>query len=396
MDRRTFLHGSALGGATTIGLAAPALAQGAQKVQWRCTSSFPKGLDTVYGGAVDVARFVREATDGAFDIQVFAAGEIVPGLQAADAAQNGTVEMCHTASYYYVGKSPTWALGTVIPYGLDVRGMNAWLYYGEGLERLNAFYNAQDLHYLPAGNTGTQMGGWFRNEIGGLADMDGLQMRIAGLGGRVMEAIGVVPQQIAGGDVYPALERGTIDATEWVGPYDDLRLGFQRVAPYYYYPGFWEGNATLSVFVNRQAWEALPESYRSLLSSVCRAVNTEMVAEYDFKNPAALRELVANGAKLRVFPEDVLDATYSASLDLYADLRQSAEGWADIFDSMTAFQADHFLWQQVAEQTFARYMQSKQRAGELYAQRRDAAPAPEGETIDVPASPLVGDEAGQQ
>ncbi|WP_375263125.1 TRAP transporter substrate-binding protein [Palleronia sp.] len=368
MHRRKFLTTAAIGGAGASALAAPAIAQSTPQVKWRCTSSFPQSLDTIYGGAVDVAQYVREATDGAFDIQVFAGGEIVPGLQAADAVQNGTVEMCHTAAYYYVGKSPTWALGAVIPYGLNNRGMNAWLYYGGGIDLLNKFYNAQGLQYLPAGNTGTQMGGWFRQEIGSLDDMSGLQMRIAGLAGQIMEQIGVVPQQIAGGDIYPALERGTIDAAEWIGPYDDEKLGFYQVAPYYYYPGWWEGNLTLNVFVGQEAWNGLPDTYKSLLSTACSAANTAMMAEYDYKNPTALRSLVQQGAQLRAFPDDVLNATYDAALSLYSDLRGSADGWSEIYDSMMAFQAEHFLWQQVAEQNFARFMQMKQSNGQLPAQ----------------------------
>lgn len=368
MDRRSFLRTTTVGAAGGAALAAPALAQSTPQVQWRCTSSFPQSLDTIYGGAVDVAQYCREATDGAFDIQVFAAGEIVEGLQAADAVQNGTVQMCHTAGYYYTGKSPTWALGAVIPYGLNARGMNAWLYYGDGINLLNTFYNENGLHYLPAGNTGAQMGGWFRNEIGGLQDMDGLVMRIAGLAGRVMEQIGVVSQQIAGGDIYSSLERGAIDAAEWIGPYDDERLGFYQVAPYYYYPGWWEGNLTLNCFVNRTSWEELPDTYKRLLETACRAANGEMLAEYDYKNPIALRSLVTNGAQLRAFPQDVLDATYDAALDIYSDLRANEAGWSDIYDSMMAFQTEHFLWQQVAESTFAQYMQTKQRNGQLPAQ----------------------------
>lgn len=368
MDRRRFLGTAAIGGAGGLALAAPALAQSQQNVQWRCTSSFPQSLDTIFGGATDLADYVRAATDGAFDIQVFAAGEIVPGLQAADAVQNGTVEMCHTASYYYVGKSPTWALGGVIPFGLDQRGMNAWLYYGDGQTLLNEFYNAQGLHYLPAGNTGTQMGGWFRDEINSLADMDGLKMRIAGLAGQIMERIGVVPQQIAGGDIYPSLERGTIDAAEWIGPYDDEKLGFYQVAPYYYYPGWWEGNLTLCSFVNQAAWDALPDAYKSLLETAARAANVEMMAEYDYKNPTALRSLVENGTQLRAFPRDVLDASYEAGLELYSELDADPD-WKKIYDSMMAFQVDHFLWKQVAETSYASFMMDKQRAGELPGQK---------------------------
>ena len=368
MDRRRFLKNAAVGSAGSVALAAPALAQPAPQVQWRCTSSFPQALDTIYGGAVDMAQYVRDATDGAFDIQVFAAGEIVPGLQAADAVQNGTVEMCHTASYYYVGKSPTWALGGVIPFGLNARAMNAWLYYGGGMALLNDFYNGQGLQYLPAGNTGAQMGGWFRSEINSLEDMSGLQMRIGGLAGQVMERIGVVPQQIAGGDIYPALERGTIDAAEWIGPYDDEKLGFHQVAPYYYYPGWWEGNLTLCSFINQEAWNGLPDAYKRLLETAARGANVEMLAEYDFKNPTALRSLVARGAQLRAFPPEVLDASYDAAMDLYAELRESDPQWKTIYDSMMAFQVDYFLWTQVAEGTFTDYMQEKQRNNRLPAQ----------------------------
>ncbi|SHJ74233.1 TRAP-type mannitol/chloroaromatic compound transport system, substrate-binding protein [Palleronia salina] len=370
MDRRRFLKTATLGSAGATGLAAPAIAQENPQISWRMTSSFPKSLDTIYGGGADVAQYVREATDGAFDIQVFAGGEIVPGLQAADAVQNGTVEMCHTAAYYYVGKSPTWALGGVIPYGLNNRGMNAWLYYGGGLDQLNEFYGKNGLHYLPAGNTGAQMGGWFRNEINSLADMEGLQMRIGGLAGRVMERVGVVPQQVAGGDIYPSLERGTIDAAEWVGPYDDQKLGFYQVAPYYYYPGWWEGNLTLCCFVNQEQWDGLPDRYKALLQTASRAANTEMMAEYDYKNPTALRELVQNGAQLRRYPDEVLNATYDAAMELYSELRESEPDWGPIYDSMMAFQAEHFLWQQVSESTFAQFMQAKQSAGELPAQQQ--------------------------
>ena len=368
MDRRSFLRNTALGGAGSAALAAPAIAQSSPQFQWRMTSSFPQSLDTIFGGGTDVAKYVREATDGAFDIQVFAAGEIVPGLQAADAVQNGTIEMCHTAAYYYVGKSPTWALGGVIPFGLNQRGMNAWLYYGDGITLLNEFYNANGLQYLPAGNTGAQMGGWFRNEIGSLDDMNGLQMRIGGLAGQVMERIGVVPQQIAGGDIYPALERGTIDAAEWIGPYDDELLGFFQVAPYYYYPGWWEGNLALNVFVGNDAWGELPENYKRLLETACRAANVEMMAEYDFKNPTALRSLVSKGAQLRAFPQEVLDASYDAALALYSELHGSNQDWAKIYDSMMAFQGEHFLWTQVAENTFTTFMQNKQRNNQLPSQ----------------------------
>ena len=250
MDRRSFIRKAGATGAgaaaAATALAAPAIAQTTPKISWRCTSSFPKALDTIFGAAETMARYVRESTDGNFDIQIFAANEIVPGLQAADAAAAGTVEACHTASYYYWGKDPTYALATAVPFGMNVRQMNAWMYYGGGNDLVNEFYATQGLYGLPCGNTGAQMGGWFRKEINTLDDLKGVKMRIGGFAGKVMEKLGVIPQQIAGGEIYQALEKGTIDAAEWVGPYDDEKLGFQKVAPYYYYPGWWEGGPVLA------------------------------------------------------------------------------------------------------------------------------------------------------
>ncbi|MCQ8780827.1 TRAP transporter substrate-binding protein [Mangrovibrevibacter kandeliae] len=365
MDRRKFLTSGAIGTAAAATLAAPAIAQTMPKVQWRCTSSFPKSLDTIYGGAEDLAKYVREATDGNFDIQTFAAGEIVPGLQAADAVTGGTVQMCHTASYYYVGKDPTWALGGAVPFALNARGMHAWLYYGGGNDLLNEFFEGQGLHYLPGGNTGTQMGGWFRREINSVQDLNGLKMRIAGLAGQVMGKLGVIPQQIAGGDIYPSLERGTIDAAEWIGPYDDEKLGFQKVAPFYYYPGWWEGCLSLCFFINKGEWDKLPDTYKSLLGTASRAATLEMLSEYDYKNPAALKRLVGAGAQLRPFPQDVMNAAFDAAQQVYAEINGKNPAFKKIYDSMTGFRADTYLWQQVAEYTFDTFMMIKQRSGAL-------------------------------
>jgi TRAP-type mannitol/chloroaromatic compound transport system substrate-binding protein len=240
MKRRLFLRAAGVAVAATA-VAKPAIAQSAPELRWRLTSSFPKSLDTLYGAAEAFAKAVAEASDNKFQIQVFAAGEIVPGLQAADAVQSGTVEMCHTASYYYFGKDPTFAFGTAVPFGLNSRMQTAWMYFGGGMELMNDLYKKFNIYGIPAGNTGAQMGGWFRKEIKELSDLNGLKMRIGGFAGRVISKLGVVPQQIAGGDIYPALEKGTLDACEWVGPFDDEKLGFYKVAQYYYYPGWWEG-----------------------------------------------------------------------------------------------------------------------------------------------------------
>ena len=371
MDRRKFIRNSTVGALGVAGagsLAAPAIAQSTPKVQWRCTSSFPKSLDTIYGGAEDMAKFVREATDGNFDIQVFAAGEIVPGLQAADAVSDGTVQMCHTASYYYVGKDPTYALGATVPFTLNARGLHAWLYYGGGLGLLNEFFNTEGLQYLPGGNTGTQMGGWFRKEINTVQDLDGLKMRIAGLAGQALQKLGVVPQQIAGGDIYPSLEKGVIDAAEWIGPCDDEKLGFYKVAPFYYYPGWWEGSLALCFFSNKAEYDKLPEAYKSLLATASRAVTLEMLSEYDYKNPTALKTLVQSGAQLRPFSQEIMQASFDATQEVYAEINGSNPAFKKIYDSMVAYRNDTYLWQQVAEYTFDTFMMIKQREGALVPQ----------------------------
>ncbi|HEY8594817.1 MAG TPA: TRAP transporter substrate-binding protein [Devosiaceae bacterium] len=368
MDRRSFFKKAAVTGAGAAGaatLAAPAIAQSMPKVTWRCTSSFPKSLDTIYGAAEKMASFVKESTDGNFDIQVFPAGELVPGLQAKDAVQSGTVELCHTASYYYWGQDATYALGTAIPFGLNARQTNAWFYFGGGNDLFNEFLATQGLIGFPCGNTGVQMGGWYRKEINTLDDLKGLKMRIGGMGGKIIEALGVVPQQIAGGDIYPSLEKGTIDAAEWVGPYDDEKLGFYKVAKYYYYPGWWEGGPALNTFVNLDQWNQLPSSYQGVLNSACAAANVQMLADYDAKNPAALKRLVANGAVLRPFSQDIMAAAYEAAKAVYADISASNPAFKKIYDHQLAFKKDEYLWAQVAEYTYDAFMMVQQRNGKL-------------------------------
>src|SRR6188474_2272483 len=301
MKRRQFLKAAGTGLAATA-IASPAIAQSMPETKWRLTSSFPKSLDTIYGASEVFAKAVAEATDNKFQIQVFAAGEIVPGLQAADAVTTGTVEMCHTASYYYFGKDPTFAFGTAVPFGLNSRMQNAWQFHAGGMDLMNDFYKKFNIYGIPAGNTGCQMGGWFRKEIKTPEDLKGLKMRIGGFAGRVMSKLGLVPQQIAGGDIYPSLEKGTLDAAEWVGPYDDEKLGFQKVAQYYYYPGWWEGGAMLHNFINIAKWNSLPKNYQAIVHQASHVANTTMMAKYDASNPAALKRLIAGGAQLRAFP----------------------------------------------------------------------------------------------
>ena len=368
MQRRKFLRTASVGAAasaTAATLAAPAIAQSTPEFNWRMTSSFPKSLDTLYGGAERLARIVAEATDNKFVIRTFAAGEIVPALQVVDAVQNGTVEMGHTASYYFFGKDPTFAMGAVIPFGLNTRQMNAWLAYGGGEQLLNDFYKSYNIYGIATGNTTAQMGGWFRTEIHTVDDLKGLKMRIAGLAGDVMAKLGVVPQQIAGGDIYPALEKGTVDAAEWVGPYDDQKLGFVKIAPNYYYPGWWEGNATLHTFIGLDKWNALPKAYQAILRSACAEVNTWTAAKYDTDNPKALRQLLGAGAKLLPFSQPILEASFVAANEVYAGLVAKNENFKKIYEAMMAFRKDGVLWARVAENTFDNFMARQSAASKL-------------------------------
>ena len=278
MKRRQFLKTAGVGVATAA-IASPAIAQSMPEIKWRMPTSWPKSLDTLYGAAEILAKAVAEATDNKFQIQVFAGGEIVPGLQVVDAVQNGTVECGHTASYYYFGKDPTFAFGTSVAFGPNQRLNQGWFTLGGGKEVLNEFYKKYNATALLAGNTGCQMGGWFRKEINSIGDLKGLKMRIGGFPGRVIQKLGAVPQQIAAGDIYPALEKGTIDAAEWVGPYDDEKLGFYKVAPHYYYPGWWEGGSMLFTFVNLDKWNALPKHYQAVLEQAAAYANTWMHGE---------------------------------------------------------------------------------------------------------------------
>jgi TRAP-type mannitol/chloroaromatic compound transport system substrate-binding protein len=351
MKRREFLKAAGLAGAATAvtAVASPSVAQSAPEVKWRCTSSFPKSLDTLYGTAEVFAKAVAELTDNKFRIQVFAAGEIVPGLSAADAVTAATVEMCHTASYYYVGKDPTYAFATAVPFGLNSRMQNAWMFFGGGMDLMNDFYKRANIYALPCGNTGAQMGGWFRKEIREPGDFNGLKFRIGGYAGRVMQKLGVVPQQIAGGDIYAALEKGTIDAAEWVGPYDDEKLGLQKVAQFYYYPGWWEGAAMLHNFINLEKWNALTPTYKAVVRTASEMANTWMQAKYDAVNPAALRRLLAAGARLMPFSTPVMEACLNASLDVYHEVGATNPDFKKVYDAMMAFRGDQYLWWQVAE-----------------------------------------------
>ena len=366
MNRRKIIQTGGLTAAAAAALATPALAQTANpEIKWRLTSSFPKSLDTIFGAAEFFAKRVAILTQDRFQIRVFAAGEIVPGLQALDAVQNATVEACHTAAYYYVGKDPTFAFDTAVPFGLNTRQHNAWVYHGGGLELMREFYKDYNVTSFLMSHTGAQMGGWYRKEIKTPEDLKGLKMRIGGFAGQVLQKLGAVPQQIAGGDIYPALEKGTIDAAEWVGPYDDQKLGFQKVAPFYYYPGWWEGGAALSLYVNQKAYDALPDLYKQAIQSATAETLDWSVAKYDAQNPKALRELVASGTKLQPFPAPVLEACFNAAQELYTETCAANPRFKKVHDHYMAFRREQVLWFRVAEGSFDTFMARQSAANRI-------------------------------
>lgn len=330
--------------------ASPAFAQQTgENIKWRLTSSFPKSLDTLYGAAQTMARVVGEMTDGKFVLTPFGAGEIVPGLQVLDAVSNATVECGHTYTGYYIGKNPSFIFDGSLPFGFTPRQHNAWMMFGDGRKLMDEVYDSFGVVALPAGNTGGQMFGWFRKELKTPADFVGLKMRTAGFGGKVMAKLGVVPQQIAGGDIYPALERGTIDACEWVGPYDDEKLGFSKVAKYYYTPGVMELEATNVLMINKAAWAALPPRYQAILRYAGYYAMTEMLASYDAKNAKAIARLVAAGTQLSVLPEEVIKALRAALETVLDEEAAQNEQFKRILANWRQFRAEQHRWFSIAD-----------------------------------------------
>lgn len=374
MRRREFIRKTGVGLATVAASGAatafaqssapaaePTTTQDMPVIKWRIASSFPKSLDTIYGGAEVLAKRIAELTGGKFEIRVFAGGEIVPPFGVLDAVQQNTVECCHTCGYYFHGKNKAFSIDTAIPFGLNARQMNGWYYYGEGLRLSREFFAKYNVVNFPGGNTGTQMGGWFRKEVKSLEDLKGLKMRIPGFGAEVFSALGAVPQALPGGEIYPALERGAIDAAEWVGPYDDEKLGFYKVAKFYYYPGWWETGPQISFYVNKEQWEKLPKLYQSAFEAAAIEANVMMMAGYDAKNPVAIQRLVQNGSQLRRYPDDVLKAAYEAAEKIYAEESARNADFKKLYDSMRAFQQVSDIWLGLPEGALSNFMQAQLR-----------------------------------
>ena len=355
MDRRSLIKNAGIAGVLAAGIAPAVHAQAA--VRWRLASSFPKSLDTIYGGAEVFAKAVKAMSGGKFEISVHAGGELMPPFGVVDGVQNGSVEMCHTVPYYFYGKNPAFALGSAIPFGLNSRQMTAWMMHGNGRKLMNEFYAKYSMVSFAGGNTGCQMGGWFRKEIKSVADFKGMKMRLGGgLIGEVMQKLGAVPQSLPGGEIYQALEKGTIDAAEWVGPYDDQKLGFNKVAPFYYYPGWWEGGPEVDFFINQKAMDGLSAENKAIVEAAAAVASSDMLAKYDALNPIALKQLVAAKTKVLPFSQAMMEAAYKASLEVYAENEAKSPEWKKIYADFRAFQRDQVLWFRFAESRFDSFM----------------------------------------
>ncbi|MBU1236860.1 MAG: TRAP transporter substrate-binding protein DctP [Gammaproteobacteria bacterium] len=357
MERRKFLQHAGLTGILAAGVAPAVHAQ--QAIRWRLASSFPKALDTIFGAADVFSQKVKEMSGGKFEISVHAGGELMPPFGVVDGVQQGTVECAHTAPYYFFGKDPTFAMDCAIPFGLNSRQLTAWMYHGNGLKLFREFYSQYNIVNFPMGNTGAQMGGWYRKPVKSLADIKGLKMRIGGFGGEILKGIGGVPQNIPGGEIYQALEKGTIDATEWVGPYDDQKLGFYKVAKYYAYPAWWEGGPQLVLYVNSKAYSGLSAENKAIIEAAAAVAHVDMQAKYDAKNPQALKELVAGGTKLIRLPKDSMVAAFKYAQNYYADLSAKNPNWKKIYTDFAAFRKEQNQWFQFAEAGFDSFMQAQ-------------------------------------
>jgi TRAP-type mannitol/chloroaromatic compound transport system substrate-binding protein len=352
MNRRA-LVGAAAAAAPAALLATPAVAQTAMpEVRWRAQSSFPRVFDVLYGTFERIAARVAQLTEGRFRIQTFPAGEIVSGVQVLDAVQAGTLEAGHTASYYYIGKDIAFAPFTAMSFGLNTRQMTSWFRFGGGNELANKLFADYNIHGITAGDTGAQMGGWFRNEITTVEQLRGLKFRIPGLAGQLFTRLGAAPTMIAPADIYPSLERGVIDAVEFVGPHDDERANYVRVARFYYAPGFWEPGARLHFMSNKRAYDALPDLYKHALDVACAEADSDMTARYDHLNPQALRRLVAAGAQLRFWSRPILEAAWRANEAMVADLSGQNARFKEIMESYNRFRTDQYQWFRVSENSF--------------------------------------------
>jgi TRAP-type mannitol/chloroaromatic compound transport system substrate-binding protein len=339
MDRRDFLTKTATGAvALGAGLGAATAVEAKAEFKWKMVTTWPKNFPGLGTGANNLAQLITEMSGGRINVKVYGAKELVPAFEVMDAVSRGTAEMGHGAAYYWKGKAPAAQFFSTMPFGMNAQEFNGWIYHGDGQALWDEVYQPFGVLGRPAGNTGVQMGGWFNKEINSLEDLKGLKMRIPGLGGEVLKRLGGTPVNLPGGELFTALTSGTIDATEWVGPYNDLAFGLYKAAKYYYYPGFHEPGTCLEALINRKAYEGLPKDLQSIVMNACKVANQDMLAEYTARNPVAMKQLLEeHGVKLRPFPVDVLQQLRKVSAEVVAEVAAEDALSRKAYDSYTSF-----------------------------------------------------------
>lgn len=355
MDRRSLVKHVGMAGVLAAGIAPAVQSQEVQR--WRLVTSFPKVLDAIYGGAEKFAQSLRLMSGGQIEVSVHSAGDLMPAFGVMEGVQDGVVEMALTAPYYFTDQDYCFALGCAVPFGLTARQMDAWMEYGGGRKLMDDFYAQYNIKSLSAGNTGTQMGGWYRKEIKTVADLKGLRMRAGGgLLGDALQKLGVQAINMPIGDAHLALEKGRLDAVEFVGPYDDQKLGFGKLAPYYYYPGWWEGGAELAYFINAKVFAALTPELRAMVEAAAALAAKDLTAKYLASNPAALKKLLSERVQPRAFPRELMDAGFKVVMATMAEHEAKSTQFKKIHRSMRSFQHDQLLWDRFSEFRYASYM----------------------------------------
>lgn len=322
-----------------------------EKITWKMVTTWPKNFPGLGTGANDFAELVNQLSNGRMEIKVYGAGELVGALEVFDAVSRGTAELGHGAGYYWKGKAPAGQFFAAVPFGLTAQEMNSWIYSGGGLELWKEAYEPFGIIPMPIGNTGVQMGGWFNKEINSVADLQGLKMRIPGLGGEVLKRAGGTPVLLPGGEIFPSLQSGAIDATEWVGPYNDLAFGLHKAAKYYYYPGWHEPGTTLEALINKKAFEALPEDLQFIVMQATKIANINMLSEFTARNNTALNSLVnEHNVDLRPFPPEVLEELKALSEEVVAEQAEVDEISKKVYESYRAFREQAVDWHARSEQ----------------------------------------------
>ena len=354
MKRRDFLKTAGAGSvALGTGLAVSGTAHAEAEHKWKMVTTWPKNFPGLGTGANKLAELITEMSGGRISVKVYGAKELVPAFEVFDAVSSGTAEIGHGAAYYWKGKNEAFQFFSTVPFGLTANEMNGWLYYGGGMELWKEAYAPFNVLPAAAGNTSVQMGGWFNKEINSLADMKGLKMRIPGLGGEVLRRLGGTPVNLPGGELYTALTSGTIDATEWVGPYNDLAFGLYKAAKYYYYPGFHEPGTVLEAVINKAAYDKLSPDLQAIVMNACKVVNMDMVAEYSARNPGALQQLLnEHKVELRSYPEDVLGELKKVSAEVVAEIAGKSDFNRKVYDSYKKYLDDTVRFAKISDQAY--------------------------------------------